>query len=98
MPLQQYDYVYSRSLLKDGHKSSLKVSHKTGITTPTVKARFTRLSNAGFVKSVSPILDKPELDKQQSKGIEYSKVIENQDQRNIIDNEVSNNKVVAYLD
>jgi hypothetical protein len=79
--------------------SSLKVSHKTGITTHTVKARFTRLGNAGFVKSVSPILDKPELDKQQSKGIEYSKVIENQDQRNIIiENEVSNNKVVAYLD
>jgi DNA-binding Lrp family transcriptional regulator len=76
----------------------LKVSHKTGITTPRVKARFTRLVNAGFVKSVSPILDRPELDKQQSKGIKYSKVIENQDQRNIIGNEVSNNKVVAYLD
>ena len=32
-------------------------SHETGITTPTVKARFNRLINIGFIKSVSPIFD-----------------------------------------
>jgi DNA-binding Lrp family transcriptional regulator len=80
MPLQLDDYDVSilKSLLKDGRKSFRKVSRETGITTPTVKARFTRLVNVGFIKSVSPILDfnilenesilKPELEKEQNKG------------------------------
>src|SRR5919106_643063 len=59
MPLQLDDYDISilRSLLKDGRKSFRDVSRETGITTPTVKARFTRLVNVGFIKSVSPILN-----------------------------------------
>lgn len=85
MPLQLDDYDVSilRSLLKDGRKSFREISRETGITTPTVKARFTRLVNVGFIKSVSPIFDsslvenenilKAEFDKQQ-----YSRAIENQ--------------------
>src|SRR5919202_2620966 len=77
MPLQLDDYDVSilRSLLKDGRKTFREISRETGITTPTVKARFTRLVNIGFIKSVSPIFDtgivedenilKPEADKQQ---------------------------------
>ena len=95
MPLQLDDYDVSilRSLLKDGRKSFREISRETGITTPTVKARFTRLVNVGFIKSVSPIFDfslveneknilKPELDKQQEQngGIERTKLIENQDE------------------
>jgi DNA-binding Lrp family transcriptional regulator len=59
MPLQLDDYDVSilKSLLKDGRKSFREVSRETGITTPTVKARFTRLVDIGFIKSVSPILD-----------------------------------------
>jgi DNA-binding Lrp family transcriptional regulator len=59
MPLQLDDYDISilRSLLKDGRKSFREVSRETGITTPTVKARFSRLVNVGFIKSVSPILN-----------------------------------------
>jgi DNA-binding Lrp family transcriptional regulator len=80
MPLQldNYDVSILKSLLKDGRKSFREVSRETGITTPTVKARFTRLVNAGFIKSVSPILDfniiekedilKPELENEQDKG------------------------------
>src|ERR671938_1646861 len=91
MPLQLDDYDVSilRSLLKDGRKSFREISRETGITTPTVKARFARLVNVGFIKSVSPIFDtslvenknilKPELDKQeQNNGMEGAKVIENQ--------------------
>lgn len=91
MPLQLDDYDVSilRSLLKDGRKSFREISRETGITTPTVKARFTRLANIGFIKSVSPILDfnmvekesiwKTEIDKQQqqSKHNEISKALEN---------------------
>jgi DNA-binding Lrp family transcriptional regulator len=46
-----------KALLKDGRKSFREISRETGITTPTIKARFNRLVNVGFIKSVSPILD-----------------------------------------
>ena len=96
MPLQLDDYDVSilRSLLKDGRKSFREISRETGITTPTVKARFTRLVNVGFIKSVSPIFDtsivedenilKPEVHKQQQQniGIDDNKVIENHDEVN----------------
>ncbi|HKG90063.1 MAG TPA: AsnC family transcriptional regulator [Nitrososphaeraceae archaeon] len=87
MPLQLDDYDVSilKSLLKDGRKSFREISRETGITTPTVKARFNRLVNVGFIKSVSPILDfdivernvvKPELQKDNNGN---SRVIENED-------------------
>jgi DNA-binding Lrp family transcriptional regulator len=87
MPLQLDDYDVSilKSLLKDGRKSFREISRETGITTPTVKARFNRLVNIGFIKSVSPILDfdivernvvKPELQKDNNGN---SRVIENED-------------------
>ena len=45
MPLQQdnHDVSILKSLLKDGRKSFCDISRETGVTTPTVKARFTRL-------------------------------------------------------
>ncbi len=59
MPLKLDDYDVSilHSLLKDGRKSFRAISRETNITTPTVKARFNRLVNVGFIKSVSPILN-----------------------------------------
>ncbi len=90
MPLQldNYDVSILKSLLKDGRKSFREVSRETGITTPTVKARFTRLVNVGFIKSVSPILDfdiiekesilKQEPEIEQNKGNANSKVTENE--------------------
>jgi DNA-binding Lrp family transcriptional regulator len=59
MPLQldKYDVLILNSLLKDGRKSFREISREIGITTPTVKARFTRLVNVGFIRSVSPIFD-----------------------------------------
>ena len=87
MPFQldNYDISILRALLRNGRKSFREISRETGITTPTVKARFNRLVNVGFIKSVSPILDfdiverdvvKPELQKG-DKG--NSKVIDNED-------------------
>lgn len=59
MPFQldNYDISILKSLMKDGRKSFREISRETGITTPTVKARFQRLVNVGFIKSVSPIFD-----------------------------------------
>jgi Lrp/AsnC family leucine-responsive transcriptional regulator len=89
MPFQLDDYDVSilRSLLEDGRKSFREVSRETGITTPTVKARFARLVNVGFIKSVSPILDfsivenenifKPKPDKRQGpRHVKNSKIME----------------------
>jgi DNA-binding Lrp family transcriptional regulator len=88
MPFQldNYDVLILNSLLKDGRKSFREISRETGITTPTVKARFSRLINIGFIKSVSPILNfeliekestlRPELDK------EHNKVLENENKKN----------------
>ena len=94
MPLQldNYDVSILKSLLKDGRKSFREVSRETGITTPTVKARFTRLVNVGFIKSVSPILDfdlieeenisKPELGKEEDIVNKDSKQQRNQMEKN----------------
>ena len=94
MPLQLDDYDVSilKSLLKDGRKSFREVSRETGIITPTVKARFTRLVNVGFIKSVSPILDlniieeesilKQELEKEQDTVNKDSKQQKNKREKN----------------
>ena len=59
MPLQldNNDIVIIKSLLKDGRKSFRQISRETGITTPTVKTRFERLVNIGFIKGVLPVFD-----------------------------------------
>lgn len=55
--LDDYDVAVLNALIKDGRKSFREISRETGITTPTVKARFQRLVNTGFIKSISPIFD-----------------------------------------
>jgi Lrp/AsnC family leucine-responsive transcriptional regulator len=92
LKLDNYDVSILKSLLKDGRKSFREVSRETGITTPTIKARFTRLVNVGFIKSVSPILDfdiieeenisKPELGKEQDIVNKDSKQQKNEMEKN----------------
>ena len=55
--LDNNDIVIIKALLKDGRKSFRQISRETGITTPTVKARFERLVNIGFIKGVLPVFD-----------------------------------------
>lgn len=59
MPIELDDYDVSilKALFEDGRKSFRQVSRETGITTPTVKARFERMVNVGFIKGVVPIID-----------------------------------------
>jgi DNA-binding Lrp family transcriptional regulator len=64
--LDSFDVSILKSLFKDGRKSFRQVSRETGISTPTVKARFERLVNIGFVKAVIPIID---LDKVQRNDV-----------------------------
>lgn len=55
--LDDKDLAIIKVLMKDGRKSFRQIARETGLTTPTVKARFDRLVNIGFLKSVSPIFD-----------------------------------------
>ena len=55
--LDSNDIAIIKSLLKDGRKSFRQISRETGITTPTVKARFERLVNIGFIEGVLPVFE-----------------------------------------
>ncbi len=67
--LDESDIAIIKSLLDDGRKSFRQISRETGLTTPTVKARFERLVNVGFIKGVFPIFDFGKVD---NNGGQYS--------------------------
>jgi DNA-binding Lrp family transcriptional regulator len=60
--LDETDIAIIKSLLTDGRKSFRQISRETKITTPTVKARFERLVNVGFIKGVLPVFDYDRID------------------------------------
>ncbi len=55
--LDENDVAIIKSLLEDRRKSFRQISRDTGITTPTVKSRYERLVNVGFINGVFPIFD-----------------------------------------
>jgi DNA-binding Lrp family transcriptional regulator len=61
--LDDIDIEIIKSLVQDGRKSFRQISRETKITTPTVKARFERLVNVGFIKRVTPVFDFNLIDK-----------------------------------
>ena len=61
--LDNYDISILKSLLKDGRKSFRQISRETGITTPTVKARYERLMKVGFIKKIIPLIDFGKVEK-----------------------------------
>jgi DNA-binding Lrp family transcriptional regulator len=65
--LDQSDVAIIKSLLNDGRKSFRQISRETGITTPTVKARYERLVNIGFLQGVIPIFDFSKVGKMDGK-------------------------------
>jgi DNA-binding Lrp family transcriptional regulator len=61
--LDNYDISILKSLLKDGRKSFRQISRETGVTSPTVKARYERLLNVGFIKKIIPLIDFEKVEK-----------------------------------
>jgi DNA-binding Lrp family transcriptional regulator len=94
MPLQLdgYDISILKSLLNDGRKSFREISRETGITTPTVKARFTRLVNVGFIKSVSPILNFDIIENENILNLELKGEHKSNDNLKLLENENNKNK------
>ena len=85
MPLEldNIDISIINSILEDGRKSFRQISRDTGITTPTVKARYERLVNVGFVKGVLPIFDfeKIESDVREEKNFIQLQYLDENDKR-----------------
>jgi DNA-binding Lrp family transcriptional regulator len=71
--IDQKDIAIIDSLVEDGRKSFRQISRETKITTPTVKARYERLVNVGFIRGVLPIID-------------FDKIGYNEEQRNQLQN------------
>jgi DNA-binding Lrp family transcriptional regulator len=74
--LDEIDISIIKSLIKDGRKSFRQISREINITTPTVKARFERLVNVGFIKGVLPVFDFNLIDNKQDDLI-YIQTIRN---------------------
>jgi Lrp/AsnC family leucine-responsive transcriptional regulator len=70
--LDEIDIAILNSLMEDGRKSFRQIGREIKVTTPTVQARYRRLVNLGFVKSISPVLDLSKLDKKSKKQIKQS--------------------------
>ncbi len=75
--LDEIDVSILRSLLEDGRKSFRQISRETGITTPTVKARYERLINIGFIKGILPIFDFEKVDSKEKNFIQLQNLDEN---------------------
>ncbi len=88
--LDETDIAIIKSLVKDGRKSFRQISRETKITTPTVKARFERLVNVGFIKGVLPIFDFNQIDNKEENLIQIQNI-----QDNVLKNE--NNNKNAYI-
>jgi len=67
--LDKVDIAILNSLIEDGRKSFRQIGREIKISTPTVQARYRRLVNLGFIKSVSPVLDMSKLDDNTKKEI-----------------------------
>lgn len=70
--LDEVDIAILNSLMEDGRKSFRQIGREIKVTTPTVQARYRRLVNLGFIKSISPVLDLSKLDKKNKKQLKKS--------------------------
>ena len=70
--LDKVDTAILNSLMEDGRKSFRQIGREIKVSTPTVQARYRRLVNLGFIKSITPVLDLKKLDKKSKEKIKQS--------------------------
>jgi DNA-binding Lrp family transcriptional regulator len=90
LSLDEIDISILKSILEDGRKSFRQISRDTGITTPTVKARYERLVNVGFIKGVLPVFDFEKV--VQSNGDEKNNLVQLDDLKQTANKRKSINK------
>lgn len=71
--LDVIDTAILNSLMEDGRKSFRQIAREIKVTTPTVQARYQRLVNLGFIKSITPDLDMKKIDEKTKEKIKKSK-------------------------
>ncbi|WP_458719909.1 winged helix-turn-helix transcriptional regulator [Candidatus Nitrosocosmicus sp. R] len=101
LSLDENDISILNSILEDGRKSFRQISRDTGITTPTVKARYERLVNVGFIKGVLPVFDfeKIESDVREEKNfIQLDDLKENAKKRKNIHKSTQNSNLKKEID
>lgn len=98
--LDEIDVSILKSILEDGRKSFRQISRDTGITTPTVKARYERLVNVGFIKGVLPVFDfeKVEYGKRENNLIQLDDLKENVKKRKNIQKGPHNSNLKKEID
>ena len=65
--LDDTDLAILGVLMEDGRKSFRAISREIKISAPTVKARYERLVNIGFIKSVKPEIDASKVSRSSKK-------------------------------
>jgi DNA-binding Lrp family transcriptional regulator len=100
LSLDEIDVSILKSILEDGRKSFRQISRDTGITTPTVKARYERLVNVGFIKGVLPVFDfeKVESSEGQKNLIQLDDLKENVRKRKNIHKSTQNSNLKIEID
>ncbi len=100
LSLDEIDVSILKSILEDGRKSFRQISRDTGITTPTVKARYERLVNVGFIKGVLPVFDfeKVESSEGQKNLIQLDDLKENVRKRKNIHKSTQNSNLKKEID
>lgn len=99
LSLDGIDVSILKSILEDGRKSFRQISRDTGITTPTVKARYERLVNVGFIKGVLPIFDFDKVESNAGKNlIQLDDLKENVKKRKSIDKGTHNSNLKKEID
>ncbi|MFB5637043.1 MAG: AsnC family transcriptional regulator [Nitrosarchaeum sp.] len=78
--LDDLDVSILKSLMSDGRKSFRHISRELSVSTPTIKSRYQRLVNLGFIKSISPILDENLVDKKLQKELSNTNLKVTKDQ------------------
>lgn len=62
--LDEIDLALLKSLMEDGRRSFRAISREIKVSPPTVKARYERLVNIGFIKAVRPEIDLSKVDRE----------------------------------
>ena len=96
--LDEIDVSILRSLLEDGRKSFRQISRDTGITTPTVKSRYERLVNIGFIKRVLPVFDFEKVEPQEKNFIQLKDLNENAKRKKNISKNPQNKVLKKEID
>jgi len=101
LSLDETDISILNSILEDGRKSFRQISRDTGITTPTVKARYERLVNVGFIRGVLPVFDFEKIEsnvREEKNFIQLDDLKENAKKRKNIHKSTQNSNLKKEID